>query len=126
LNVDKIANRIFGKFDLSLAQYKILTCLYATPAETVTTAELESHFQMSHSTAVGLLNHLEREGWIVRTKGGRSRRSKVIVATEKAERVRADLEHAGMQLESEFTRNLSEREIQEYVRLSRKILGIAQ
>ncbi len=124
LYVDKLANQIFAPFNLSLAQYKILGYLYHRPEKTVTTAELEEHFQMSHSTSVGLLNNLEKDGWISRLKG--KGRSKVIEATEKALSVKDELEAAGMELEAAFTEKLSAEEVQEYIRLSLKILDMEQ
>lgn len=124
LYVDKLANQVFAPFNLSLAQYKILAYLFYQPEKTVTTAELEDHFQMSHSTSVGLLNNLERAGWIKRIKGGG--RSKVIEATDKALTEKGKLEAAGRELENTFTENLSAEEVREYIRLSSKLLGIEE
>ena len=124
LYVDKLANQVFAPFNLSLAQYKILAYLFYQPEKTVTTAELEDHFQMSHSTSVGLLNNLERAGWIKRIKGGG--RSKVIEATDKALTEKGKLEAAGRELENTFTENLSAEEVREYIRLSSKLLGMEE
>lgn len=66
LYVNRLASSILKSKGLSLAEYKILyICIYH-PDERITTSFLESHFQMSHSTSVGLLNHLEKDGWIKR------------------------------------------------------------
>ena len=123
LYVDKLAAAEFAPFGLSLAQYKIIAYLYAKPKESVTTSELEAHFQMSHSTSVGLLNNLEKDGWITRKKTPQSGRSKVILLTQRAIKEKPGLEKAGAALEKEFTRPLTEEEKEEYIRISKKILG---
>ena len=122
LYVDKLASGILAPYELSLAQYKILTYLYEKPPKTVTVAELEKHFWMTHSTSVELLNKLEKAGWIIREKNPSMSRRKVVSITEKAVRMKPELSSAGATLEEEFTKNLTEQEVAEYVRLSNKIL----
>ena len=124
LYVDKLASSILEPFGLSLAQYKIIGYLYQREDGTVTTAELENYFQMSHSTSVGLLNNLEEGGYIRREKVKGSGRSKVIFLTGRAFEVQEDLETAGSELESKFIERLTDEEADEYIRLSRKILDM--
>lgn len=126
LYVDKLATPILEPFGLSLAQYKIVGYLYRHREDNVTTGDLETYFQMSHSTSVGLLNHLEAEGFIKRERKAGAGRSKVIILTDKANAIEADLEAAGGELERAFTANLSAEEAAEYIRLSRKILGLTE
>ena len=95
LYVDKLASSILEPFGLSLAQYKIIGYLYRKEDGTVTTAELENYFQMSHSTSVGRAFEIEK-----------------------------DLETAGSEIESKFTERLTDEEADEYIRLSRKILDM--
>ena len=123
LYVDRIASGIFGGMGLSLAQYKILEYIYSHPDANVTTGDLETHFQMSHSTSVGLLNNLEKDGWITRQKTASSGRSKVIDITQKAIDAREALQACGQKLEEEFTSGLTREETQQYILLSKKILG---
>lgn len=123
LYVDKIANKVFEDIGLSLAQYKILAYLFSHSEADVTTASLEEHFQMSHSTSVGLLNNLEKDGWIKREKTVSSGRSKVICASQKAESHRDAIRAKGEELEQVFTSNLTREETEQYILLSKKILG---
>ena len=123
LYVDKIANTIFEDTGLSLAQYKILEYLYCNPDADVTTAALEAHFYMSHSTCVGLLNNLEKDGWIVRERTAASGRTKVIRLTQKAEDQRTAIQVCGQRLEQAFTANLTGDEARQYILLCNKILG---
>ena len=126
LYVDKLANPIFEPYGLSLAKYKIIGYLYKQLPGTVTTAELEEYFQMSHSTAVELLNSLDSNGFIKREKRIGSGRSKVIFLTEQAKAVEGQLESAALALERDFTANLTDAEAAEYIRLSKKLLRIEE
>ena len=72
--------------------------------------------------SVELLNKLEKAGWIIREKNPSMSRRKVVSITEKAVRMKPELSSAGATLEEEFTKNLTEQEVAEYVRLSNKIL----
>ena len=126
LYVDKLATPILAPFGLSLAQYKILGYLFRRPEGTVTTGELETYFQMSHSTSIGLLNRLTEENFIRREKRPGSGRSKVIVLSLKAKTIESELEAAGLALENAFTQNLTAEEAAEYIRLSRKIVGLRE
>ena len=126
LYVDKIAAPILEPYDLSLAQYKIVGYLYNRPEGSVTTAELEDYFQMSHSTSVGLLNHLEDSGFIWREKIKGSGRSKVIFLTEYSMDMKGQIDEAGDKIESVFLENLTENEAEQFIRISRKILDMKE
>lgn len=122
LYVDRLASAILKPMGLSLAEYKILyTCIYY-PDERITNSFLESHFQMSHSTSVGLLNHLERDGWIERVPNPDHPREKIVILSPKAKKNVDVLKKAGQDLEDQFTANLSKEETEEYIRLSKKIM----
>lgn len=122
LYVDRLASAILKPMGLSLAEYKILyICIYY-PEERITNAFLENHFQMSHSTTVGLLNHLERDGWIERVPNPDHPREKIVILSSKARKNTDELKKAGKDLEDAFTANLTREEAEEYIRLSKKIM----
>lgn len=122
LYVGRLSSVILKPFDLSLAEYKILYLCIHFPEEKKTNIFLENHFQMSHSTCVGLLNHLEKDGWIKRVRNPDNKREKMVILSEKAEKQKPELIQAGIEMEDQFTANLTEEEISEYIRISKKIL----
>lgn len=122
LYVDRLASSVLKPFDLSLAGYKILLACIQYPETRITNSLLEKHFQMSHSTTVGLLNHLEKDGWVKRIPNPDNKREKIVVLTEKAEHNKSALLKAGQDLEDQFTANLTKEETEEYIRLSKKII----
>lgn len=125
LYVGRLASIILNPMGLSLAEYKILYICMQNPAKKITTAFLENHFQMSHSTSVGLLNHLEKDGWIRRIPNPDNRREKLVVLSSQVETHQKELMQAGQELEARFTENLTPKEVAEYIRISKKILGKA-
>lgn len=123
LYVDRLASAILKPMGLSLAEYKILYICIHYPEERITNSFLESHFQMSHSTSVGLLNHLEKDDWIQRIPNPDNAREKIVVLSPKAQKNREALIQAGQDLEDQFTANLTEKEREEYIRISKKIMA---
>lgn len=122
LYAGRLASAILSPMGLSLAEYKILYVCIHFPKIRITTSFLESHFQMSHSTAVGLLNHLEKDGWVRRIPDPENRRGKIVILTEYAEKNTEKLIRAGQELEDRFTANLTPEETREYIRISKKIM----
>lgn len=122
LYVDRLASAILKPMGLSLAEYKILYVCIHYPDERITNSFLESHFQMSHSTSVGLLNHLEKDGWIKRVPNPDNKREKMVILTDMAQNNTVELLKAGKELEDQFTVNLTKEETEEYIRLSKKIM----
>lgn len=123
LYLDRLASAILKSFRLSLAEYKILyICIYY-PEKRINNSFLESHFQMSHSTTVGLLNHLEKDDWIHRIPNPDNQREKIVVLSPKAQKNREALIQAGQDMEEQFTANLTEEEREEYIRISKKIMA---
>lgn len=122
LYVDRLASAIMNPMGLSLAEYKILYVCINYPDKKITNTFLESHFQMSHSTSVGLLNHLEKDGWIRRIPNPENKREKIVVLSPMAEQKKSELVKAGQEVEDEFTANLTKKEAEEYIRLSKKIM----
>lgn len=122
LYVDRLASAILKPMGLSLAEYKILYVAIQNPDQVITTSFLESHFQTSHSTAVGLLNHLEKDDWIQRLPNPDNKREKIVVLSPKSQSQIKELIQAGQDLEDQFTANLTKEETEEYIRLSKKIM----
>lgn len=122
MQLDKIANPILAPFDLTHTQYKILQYLYVAPPSTVRQIDLENFYAMTNPTVTGVLQNLEKKGWIRRDENPADKRSKVISLTEKAYAARPELDHAGNLFEAEFTYRLNDQECRQFVELLKKVL----
>ena len=124
LEFDKMSGAVFEKADLTTAQYKVLKYLYEEAENGVRTVDLENYFSVSHPTAIGILQNLEKKGLVEYRENPHHARSRLIVPTEKAYSRQSELESIGSGLEGELTKNLTEEERQQLVSLLRKLLNL--
>lgn len=124
LEFDKISNTILEEYELTSAQYKVMKCLYEESDKGIRIVDLEKYYSMSHPTAIGIVQNLEKKGLAVYRENPHNARSRFIVPTEKATKMKEELAAIGVKLEAEFTKNLSEKERQELIVLLRKTMGL--
>ena len=122
LLADKIAYPILEPYELTSSQYKVIKFLYANPPASVRQIDIEEHFSLRNPTVTGILQNLEKNGWIERLPNPEDARSKVISVTKKALNLKDEMDNLGDTIESELTKNLSEDEHEELVFLLKKIL----
>ena len=122
LEYDKTANPILSPYDLTISQYKILMFLYGQPSRAAKVVDIERCYSMTHPTAIGLLNNLEKKGFITRIQNPEDGRSKRVSPTEKADCLEPDLQELGEILDAEFTKTLSASEREQLVLLLQKLL----
>lgn len=126
LEFEKVSNPIFAEYDLTSSQYKILGFLYASELRTARVVDLEKHYSMTHPTTLGLLEQLEKKGFVRRVTNPDDARGKLVVLTEKADAMQRELEALGDAVEKKLTRRLTEKETAQLVILLDKLLGLEQ
>ena len=124
LEFEKMANPVLLQYDLTGSQYKLLKYLYVHPADTVRQVDMERYYSMTHPTAIGLLDQLEKKGYVTRSVNPADKRSRVISLTEKAYKMQEVLIREGDRLEEQFTARLTEDERKSLVGLLQKLLGL--
>ena len=122
LEFDKRSNPILQEHGITSAQYKILKYLYMHDGEMVRLADLEKQYSLTHPTAIGLLNQLEKKNFIIRTINPEDARSRNIVLSDKALAQREELEAIGDSLEKSLTAALTGEERKELICLLQKIM----
>lgn len=85
--------------------------------EPPTQTELAQKVGVESPTLVGLLDRMEREGWIERRPSEADRRCKVVCLTEKAEQVSHEIEKAASQLREELLNGLQDNDIDRMIEL---------
>lgn len=123
LTFEKMANPLLQKYDLTDAQYRILKYLFAHQAVAVRQVDLEKYYSMTHPTAIGLLDTLEKKGFVIRKPNPEDARSRVISLTDKALSMQEKLVGMGDSLEKQFTGSLAEEERVQLVELLQKLLS---
>ena len=61
LDCEKIATNVLGEYDITLSQYKVLEYVYHSPKDSVRLMDLESYFSLTHPTAIGIVQNLEKK-----------------------------------------------------------------
>lgn len=124
LEYDRLANSILQKYGLTGAQYKILKYLYTHEEKAVRQVDLERFYSLTHPTAIGLLEQLEKKGFVQRRVNPDDGRSRIVSLTPQAAEKRDELEMVGAALEKSFTAALSEEERGQLVALLQKLLSV--
>ena len=124
LEFDKISNAVLEQYDLTTAQYKVIKYLYEEAENGVRIVDLEKYYSMTHPTAIGIVQNLEKKGLVTYRENPGNARSRFIVPTEKAMERKDELEGIGDELEDELTKNLSDKERERLVVLLKKMMGL--
>ena len=124
LEFDKISNAVLEEYDLTTAQYKVMKYLYEEAENGVRIVDLEKYYSMSHLTAIGIVQNLEKKGLVAYQDNPNNARSRFITPTDKAIELKDEIEGIGNKLEEELTKNLSEKERLRLVALLKKMLGL--
>ena len=124
LQFDKLSNPILAEYDLTVAQFKVLKFLYVQPSRTARVVDIEKYYSLTHPTTIGLLDNLEKKGFITRIQNPADARSKLISLTDKADGMQSELEGLGDTLESGMTENLTEEEKTQLVSLLQKLIAL--
>ena len=124
LEFDKMAGMILEEQDLTPAQFKVIKYLLEESENGVRIVDLERYFSMSHPTAIGIVQNLEKKGLAAYRDNPNNARSRFIVPTEEGLRRQEELEAVGRKIEDQFTINLSGKERAELIFLLKKMMGL--
>lgn len=122
LKFDKLSNPILSEYDLTTAQYRVLKFLYSQQEKLARVVDVEKECSIRHPTALGLIDNLEKKGFVKKMVNPQDARSKVIILTDKAKNLQTELEEVGDRIEDVLTDNLTEEEKFELLGLLEKIL----
>ena len=126
LEFDKVTNTWLEQYGLTSSQYKVIKYLYEEADNGVRLVDLEKYYSMTHPTAIGLVQNLEKKGFVTYTQNPNHARSRFIVPTQRALDMREELESIGDGMEAELTKRLTEKERKELVGLLCKMLEITE
>jgi DNA-binding MarR family transcriptional regulator len=90
--MQKLSNRFFSKFQLTDVQFNILMILKEFGDEGLSQQELSEHLVVGKSNVVGLVDRLEKAGYVRRTSHPSDRRFNQIVLAPKGSKVEQRIE----------------------------------
>ncbi len=103
-------NARMKKFDLTQTQMNILGYLFFQ-GDGVTMREIEKHFELKHSTVIGILGRMEKNGFIKLSVSENDKRQRNITILQKAYDVRSTCDAERSYIEGMFNSSLSEEEL---------------
>lgn len=123
LILDKHANQLLAPYDLTGSQFRILMLLYQSPLGNIRQIDIENEFLMTNPTVTGLVQKLEQKELIQRIPNAEDKRSKLLVLTERAMKMKEEILRLSDDLERQMTVNLSQKECAKLRELLTKILN---
>lgn len=102
--------------DLTCSQLRLLGYLDRNSGK-ATQKQLEDFLEVSHPTVVGIINRLEKNGYVESYFDENNKRSKIIVSGEKAIALSKQARKQRKQTDEILLNGLSEEEVKELVRL---------
>jgi len=95
--MQKLSDRFFSQFGLTDVQFNILMILKEHGAAGLSQQELSEHLIVTKSNVVGLVDRLERGGYVRRKSHPSDRRFNQIVLTPKGQKLEAKVERSYFQ-----------------------------
>ncbi len=111
------------KFDLTRAQMDILHYMFKK-GEDATQRELEKHFDLKHSTVIGILKRMEKNGFIAISVCENDRRQRSVTLLQKAYDVQKECRTHRNYMENKFKNGLTKEELSTLVTLLDKVYDI--
>lgn len=122
IEFDKLANPILAKYDLTASQCRVLKFLYMQQNHSARIVDIEKECAITHPTVLGLLDSLEKKGFVSRIVNPKDARSKLISLTPKANEMQMELQAVVAKIDHVWVENLSAQERKELQRLLLKLL----
>lgn len=116
-------NARMKKFDLTQIQMNILGYLFVH-GDGVTQREIEKHFELKHSTVIGILGRMEKNGFIKLSVSPSDKRQRIITILPKAHDVRSTCDTERSYIEEMFNSSLSKEELSTLRELLDKVCNI--
>lgn len=121
LEFDKLGNQMLMPYDLTYPQFKTMKLLFKNQPMTIRQIDIERHFSLTNPTVTGIIQNLEKKGFIERITNPEDSRSKVISITQKAKDMEEELTRLGARMEEMSTKKLSAEEREQLLFLLKKL-----
>ncbi len=116
-------NQMLAEYDLTYAQLQLLDFLFLQNEQgmPVNQRRIEEMLGLKNPTVTGLINRLETKGFLLRVADVQDRRANIILLTDKAHRLRDEMEEVAGSMEEGLLRGFGTEEKRELERLLKKI-----
>lgn len=104
-------NKELEEIELTISQSEIIAYLIHNEHREVNQRDIELEFKLMNPTVTGILNRLEKKGFVKRTKSESDRRYKRVELTEKGRELKGEMLKKVMETKKILFRGLSDDEL---------------
>ena len=115
--IGKSFHALYEKENLSKIQNWIIRYLYDHRDQDIYQKDIEAVFHIARSTATGILQGLEKQGYLIRKASSRDARLKHLQLTQKAITLQEDVLHKIEQTEERLIQEISAEELETFQRV---------
>lgn len=126
-------HEVFVKFNTELAaynltpgQYGVLNCIWSSETGTITPSEISQILRLENSTISGILDKMEKAGFINRLLDPGNRRNILVQATKKSLDIQTNILNLIEDLNDDVLKSFSKKERAELIALLSKLGQIPQ
>ncbi|MEZ4358068.1 MAG: MarR family transcriptional regulator [Eubacteriales bacterium] len=109
--IGAITNIELKELDLTMSQSRVLYFLYQVRGHNVSIREIENHFCVKHTTALGILNRLEIKGFITSTGSRDDKRVRNVEITTKGKKIHEAILSKFSNLEERYLKGFTSEEL---------------
>ncbi len=121
LKFNKIAYQVLASYCVTPSQFRIMDFVIENPNDSVRQIDIENYFSLTNPTVTGIVQNLEKNGFIKKIPNPNDGRSKVLHITEKGFELQKNLEKLNNEMENRFTEKLNSEEKAQLLALLKKI-----
>lgn len=121
LKFNKISYQVLASYCVTPSQFRIMDFVIEKPNDSVRQIDIENYFSLSNPTVTGIVQNLEKKGFIEKIPNPNDGRSKVLHITEKGFELQKNLERLNNEMENRFTEKLNSEEKAQLLTLLKKI-----
>lgn len=104
-------NKELEEIDLTVSQSEIIIYLIHNEDREVNQRDIELEFKLMNPTVTGILNRLEKKGFVKRTKSISDRRYKKVELTEKGKKMKGEMLKKVIETKMKLFEGLSDEEL---------------
>ncbi len=81
--LEEVHNEFFNRFNISSSKFNLLVILYTGPKEGMMLSEIGDEMLVTRANVTGLIDRLEKQGYVERKKDSEDRRKVIAVIADK-------------------------------------------
>ena len=117
-------NSALAAFNLTPSQYDVLNCIWSSQNGSLTPSELSQILRLDNSTISGILDKMQKSGFVNRLLDPNNKRNILVQATDKSLAIREDILVLAQELNNDILCNFSKIKKKELITLLRKLAQI--